>query len=127
PQRSCGTTYSGSYTGSGQGTILLGGCVLVVGQSGAQFNFPPGLFQWTGGTITGGANGLTNTGALTLSGPGTKYLGGILNNSGTIAHQAGILQMDNGNCACVGTLNNNGLYDMQADVTISRQFLDSRS
>ena len=125
PQRQCGTTYSGSYTGSGQGTILLAGCTLVIGQAGAQFNFPPGLFQWTGGIITGGANGLSNIGTLTLSGAGTKYLGGILNNSGTIAHQAGILQMDNGNCACVGTLNNSGVYDMQADVQITRQFLDA--
>jgi RHS repeat-associated protein len=125
PQTSCSTTYSGSYTGSGQGTVLLAGCGLVVGQAGAQFNFPPGLFQWTGGIITGGANGLTNAGTITLSGSGTKYLGGTLNNSGTIAHQAGPLQMDSANCACVGTLNNSGLYDMQADVTISRQFLDS--
>src|ERR1044072_2612772 len=33
--------------------------------------------------------------------------------------------MDNGNCACVGTLNNSGVYDMQADVQITRQFLDA--
>ena len=50
-------TYSGTYTGSGQGAILLAGCTLFIGQSGAQFNFPAGLFVWTGGVIAGPAPG----------------------------------------------------------------------
>src|SRR5262249_30639560 len=85
------------------------------------------LFVWTGGLIAGGAPGLTNTGTLTLSGTGTKFLGGVLNNSGAIVHKAGALQLDApvGSLLYVGTLNNNGLYDIQADVSITRQFLDA--
>jgi RHS repeat-associated protein len=120
-------TYSGTYTGSGPGTVTLSSGFLVAGSSGATFNFPSGLFAWTGGIIAGAAPGLTNSGTLTLSGTGTKYLGGVLNNTGNIAHLAGALQVDApvGSALYVGTLNNGGLYDMRADVALTRNFLDS--
>ena len=44
-------TLTGTYTGSGGGTVRLASGTLVVGAGGATFNFPQNLFQWTGGTI----------------------------------------------------------------------------
>ncbi|HEV3003631.1 MAG TPA: hypothetical protein VGX78_04190, partial [Pirellulales bacterium] len=43
--------YTGTYTGSGAGTIELADGTLAVGARGASFNFAGTLFQWTGGTI----------------------------------------------------------------------------
>ena len=78
--------YVGSYTGSGAGTVRVDTGMLKAGAAGATFNFPGTLFQWTSGTIDGGATGLTNTGVMTLSGAGTKTLNGVLHNAGTIIH-----------------------------------------
>src|SRR5262249_48138359 len=104
-------TYTGAYTGSGQGTVQLTNLNLNVGVTGATFNFPAGMFQWTGGEIFGGAAGLNNTGFITLAGTATKTLSGVLNNAGTIPHTG------TGNLA-VGTLNNlaGGVYDLQGDL-----------
>jgi hypothetical protein len=76
--------YSGTYTGSGSGTVLLDGGVLNVsgGTNGATFNLPGNLFVWTGGTIyTAAANNFTLLGSLKITGNGTEYLtgGGELN------------------------------------------------
>jgi YD repeat-containing protein len=117
--------YKGTFTGSGQGTVRLAAGTLAVDPAGATFDLPAGMFQWTGGTISGGT--LTNSGALTLSGTGSKFLGSVLNNVGTIDHVSGTLLLDfevGANPAQVGTLNNSGLYDLQADVNVSRQFVD---
>jgi hypothetical protein len=74
-------TYSGTYTGSGGGTILFGGGQITTG-SGATFAFDPGLFQWDGGTIHGD---LTNAGTITLTGSQGKYFkDGTLTNAGTV-------------------------------------------
>ena len=40
------------YTGSGGGQVEFSGGTLIIGTGGATFDFPQGLFQWTGGTIT---------------------------------------------------------------------------
>ena len=78
--------YSGTYTGSGAGTVRVRAGVLQAGPAGANFNFPPGLFQWTGGVIAGGSTGLTNTGSMTMAGPDAKSLSGLLNNLGTVTN-----------------------------------------
>ena len=57
---------SGTYTSTGQGTIELNNGTLNVGTAGATFDFPAGVFQWTGGTITGGG-GLLNNGVITIN------------------------------------------------------------
>src|SRR5262249_51013453 len=44
---------TGSYTGSGAGTVALAGGTLNIGAAGATFNFPTGLFQWQSGAIAG--------------------------------------------------------------------------
>ena len=122
-------TYKGSFSGSGAGTVLLAARILSIDPAGATFNFPAGLFQWTGGAIaspipagSSTPGTLTNAGTITLSGTGPKLLDGVLANKGTILHQAGALQLDAFGGAA-GTLNNSGLYDMQGDFAIQRQSL----
>jgi hypothetical protein len=95
--------YQGIYTGSGGGTVLLASGVLAVTNSGATFNMPGSLFQWTGGTIDVSSSGtLTNapgsvlnldttTYNLVLNGNGTS--GGWLANQGTI-NEAGSGNLD---------------------------------
>jgi hypothetical protein len=117
-------TYTGTYTGSGTGTVALNNGTLSVGTGGATFNFPAGLFQWGGGVINTSAGNLTNaaTGAITLVNSGFAFLNGngSLINAGTIT-QAGTgdlnLQSSVGNAT---TLNNQAgaLYDIQTDANI---------
>jgi hypothetical protein len=98
--------FTGSYTGSGQGAVLIKGAVdpFVVGPGGATFDFPAGLLQWDG-VINLQGNTLTNTGFLTLTnaaanqdlfisndysqGGNQDNLGGALVNKGTIVQQGG--------------------------------------
>ena len=67
----------------------------MIGSTNATFNFPPSLFQWTGGNINVGASGGTTllnapTGAITLTGMGIKTLqNGTLENQGTIIDSQG--------------------------------------
>ena len=67
-----GATVSGTYTGSGGGTIALASGTLDIDAGGAVFDFPDGMFQWTGGDIGGGV--LDNTGVIALGGDTQKNL-----------------------------------------------------
>jgi hypothetical protein len=76
--------YTGTYTGSGSGEVLLRGGILNVsgGTNGATFNLPGNLFVWSGGAIdTAANNNLTVLGNLKLSGATNEVLqgGGSLN------------------------------------------------
>ena len=96
-----GNVFSGTFTGTGGGTVLLEAGSIVVGSAGATFDFPSGMFQWTGGGINLDGHTLTNTGSMTLANAnnvslfGNDFfqskndgnLGGTLNNSGTIVEQ----------------------------------------
>ena len=81
-------TLTGTYIGSGDGIVALPSGTLKIGEGGATFDFPAGLFQWSGGAITPASGGgpLSNTGTITLTGNGAKVLESslVLNNSGTI-------------------------------------------
>ena len=84
-------SYEGDYTGSGAGTVSLASGLLTVGTRGATFNFPSGMFQWSGGSIDLNGQTLTNTGVMTLSNTSAAgpvclgvYTGGTLANQGTI-------------------------------------------
>ena len=79
--------YTGAYTGAGAGQVdFAGGSLAPVdgGLAGASvtFNFPAGLFHWTGGEIEGGGSAsvvgsniaFTNLGFITLDGPNTKSI-----------------------------------------------------
>ena len=78
-------------TGGGSSTTSLTGGSAECG-IGAMFNFPSGLFQWTGGTISTASNALTNaaSGFMALA-PTTNandlVLTGTLNNVGTITRR----------------------------------------
>ncbi|MCB1124195.1 MAG: hypothetical protein KJT03_21770, partial [Verrucomicrobiae bacterium] len=101
-------TLTGTYTGSGYGTVAISGGTYT-GDETTQFSFPSPLFEWTGGTLTGT---FTNTGLMTIAGTGIRFLSGTLNNSGIILHK------DTGVLAFIsGILNNesSGEYDFTGD------------
>ncbi|WP_243655779.1 RHS repeat-associated core domain-containing protein [Roseateles saccharophilus] len=120
-----GVTYSGHFTGSGTGTVALAGNVLFAGSAGASFNLPDGMFQWSGGVINGGTAGFDNQGSLSLVGSSTKAIGGLIINDGTVHQQSGNVQLDytSGSTTLGGTLQNNGLWDLQSDGGFTRQYL----
>jgi hypothetical protein len=85
-------TFTGTYTGSGAGTVQLTGGTITIGSAGATFNFPAGLFQWTGGarsTPTGAS--LNLDGVVSLAGSSYEDLsgGGIVNVGGMIEQTGG--------------------------------------
>ena len=118
------STYSGTYTGSGDGTINIGSGELEIGSGGRTFDFPAGLFQWSSGSLGLNFNTLTNTGAMTIDAGGGLTLlgsddgfantGGSLVNQGTI-NQSGSLtfclnpQFDNGSSATYDFTGNGGI------------------
>ncbi len=101
-------TLTGTYTGSGAGTVLMATGSLDVDTAGATFNFPAGLFRWEGGTIAAAAsnsNVLLNTGFITLSTSTDKLLrynltlenqGTITDNQGNLRFYYGTVQNDSG-------------------------------
>lgn len=88
-------TYSGTYSGSGAGSVTLFGN-LKVDPDGASFNFASGLFTWTSATLQTGnltVNGFMSAGnAVLVLGSGTS-----ITDSGTITNLggAGITISDN--------------------------------
>ena len=117
-------TFTGTYTGSGAGTVRLAsgdfltGSEAVQSSPGPTLNFPGNLFQWTGGRIVNGrANTLANSGVMNLSGTDTKMLYQIaLTNNGTMKLSGtGELFSDR----TVITNAPGGLIDLQSDLTIT--------
>src|SRR5262249_31372022 len=111
--------WTGSYAGTGDGTVQLVGGEYVIGAAGATFNFPAGRLQWMAGTTRGGAGVLTNPDTIPLSGNADKWLGSTLRNSGTIIHTT--VTADNGRLYISGGLLENlasGLYDFRSDTSV---------
>lgn len=116
------TNYEGSFNGSGGGTIRLSDGRILAGATGATFNFPGTMFEWTGGILDGGVAGINNTGNMALAGANPKTLQGLVNNVGAIHHGG------TANLAFVfGQLVNlaGALYDFQSDVSFVRNFSDN--
>jgi hypothetical protein len=115
---SFGVTYGGSFTGSGAGTVALKSGLLGVASGGATFNFPAGLFQWSGGNIDASNSTLTNaaTGVMTLANAdGVSLNNGSLINDGVINQSgAASVQLNEG-----GTLFNAGTYNFTTDTGIN--------
>ncbi len=100
-----GPAYTGSFTGSGGGTVGFG--TLSVGSGGATFDFPAGMFQWDGGFVDGPGS-LTNSGAMTLDGAGDSLESGVvLVNSGTLTVSG------DGETLAGGTVDNSGSHHRQ--------------
>ena len=99
-------TLTGTYIGSGTGHIKMTSGNLTIGSAGATFNFPNGLFTWTGGTFSGT---LTNasTGFIPIGGVTAS---GTFNNLGTITQIGGTLNVVNSGSYTVtsGTVNLSG-------------------
>ncbi len=108
-------SYTGTFSGSGIGTVRLGSGIINVTLTNAAFNFPTGLFQWTGGTIQGLAgSSLTNDGTMNLSGSGNMSLSTVaLTNNGTI-NLTGPGNFNTGTT----TITNAGTIDLQSDANI---------
>jgi hypothetical protein len=123
---------TGTYTGSGAGTVALASGTLNIGTGGAAFNFPPGLLQWTananGSFIDTTMGDLTNTGTLSLSNSNAVILEGdhALNNQGTINQVgAGGLDIRSAYGDDYTTLNNQtgATYNFQADSGINSTYV----
>ena len=98
PDPGVGITLTGTYTGSGGGQVQLTSGTLAIGTSGATFDFPQGLFQWSGGliggitsqgTLTNASTGFIgvnpgNNGSLTLNNPTFDFGGTVNVESGTL-------------------------------------------
>ncbi len=118
-----GARFAGTFTGTGGGTVQLSGGTLNVTDTagpGAIFNFPAGLFQWSGGSIgnTHPIHPFTNTGTITLAGANDKGLNGsAFNNSGTIIHTGTGNLLLGSTFTNLDTLTNNSgaIYDFQSD------------
>ncbi len=77
--------YSGTFKGSGAGTVALSEGSIAMGLGGATFDFAGGFFQWSGGEIIGTGGNLTNLGTLNLTGSNEKLLLDVtLDNFGTV-------------------------------------------
>lgn len=109
--------YNGTYTGAGAGTVLLssGRIGAVRFYSGATFNLPGAMFQWTGGEINSGVGTpFTNAGTVTIAGPVTTYnYGGRFTNTGTVIQSGGgsMTSAPGGIINAAG-----GLYDIRNDL-----------
>ena len=118
-------TFTGSISGMPTGplhtgTVQFGSGTLGIGSGGATFNFPTGMFQWSGGRIDVSAGSLTNANALTLTGSGTQDLFGSVYGNALI-NQGTIVQAGPSNLTLTGAavLNNQGSYTFQDDGDIT--------
>jgi hypothetical protein len=73
--------------GTGAGQVVVRNGSLVVAQGGLLFNFPPGLFWWTGGRWNNaGPDYYTNAGVLNVQALSSPYLAWPLANRGLVRH-----------------------------------------
>jgi RHS repeat-associated protein/uncharacterized repeat protein (TIGR01451 family) len=81
-----GGTYSGTFAGSGGGTVQIPSGWVAIGLGGLTTNFAGSMFQWTGGVICSALGNLTNLGTINLAGCSDKgfYSDGTFDNFGTI-------------------------------------------
>ena len=111
------TTFAGTLTGSGAGTVQISGGRLLIGVGGLTLDFPGNMFQWSGGVIDAGQGGLTNLGTVNLVGDNNKgfYNDGIFDNLGTIFQSgAGNLVLGSDDLFATNLVNEAGaLYEIQ--------------
>ncbi len=69
-------SFEGTYSGTGGGRVELPGGNISAGGAGATFDFPAGMFHWSGGGIAGNSGGFRNDGTITIDGANGKGLSG---------------------------------------------------
>jgi RHS repeat-associated protein len=107
------TTYGGTLTGSGPGTVLFGSGSVVIATGGLTLNFPGSMFQWTSDAFWASLGDLTNLGTMNLAGPADKQLiqDGTLFNYGTIIQTgSGNLGLHSDNKSPTTLVNEAGAY-----------------
>jgi fibronectin-binding autotransporter adhesin len=104
-----GPTWSGDITGSGSGQILLDSGTLFARPSLA-LAFPPGLFQWNGGTLQGI---ITNTGTVTISGTNVSTLTG----ANTAFVNLGMVKQTGSGGTLMGTFGGNVYFNNEPGAT----------
>ncbi len=116
-----GEIYTGTYTGSGAGTVRLSAGTVSLDPHNSTtptiFNFPSSLFQWTGGQIGDASSELfKNQGTLTLSGNASKTFIANVTNAGTI------IQTGTGSLNGYTNFTNaaGAVYDLRSDASILR-------
>jgi hypothetical protein len=113
-------SYSGTYTGSGSGEVLLDAGTLSTtgGTNGATFNLPGNLFVWSGGTIsTAAGNNFTLLGNMKITGSGTESLNGTGElNIGTATAAGTLNDTATGNTLAI---NNGGTLGINARGTLN--------
>jgi hypothetical protein len=73
-------TWAGQMAGSGAGTVLMSGGTVNANPS-LTLDFPPGVFQWTGGWLAGA---IVNSNTVTISSTNGVGLSGVLYNYGVV-------------------------------------------
>ena len=102
-------TWSGDVTGSGSGQVWLDAGTLFASPS-LVLDFPPGLFQWNGGTLQGI---ITNNDIVTVSGTNVSTLTGA---NTTFVNEGTVIQTGSGG-TIMGTAGNNVYFDNEPGAT----------
>jgi hypothetical protein len=82
-------TFGGTHGGAIAGTLVQTGGTVQAGSAGVTFTFTGTGYQFRNGTLNGGSAGLTNAGLLRMVGNYSRYLSGVLVNTGTLVHEDG--------------------------------------
>jgi hypothetical protein len=115
-----GPAWAGEMSGSGEGEVLLGSGSISP-NPGLTLAFTNGLFQWGGGSFTGGT--VTNTGIVVMEGAtaGTLALGATIVNQGLV-EATGLGGMEfNENYSSANTFSNltKGVFEFATDSSIN--------
>ncbi len=113
--------YTGTFTGSGTGEIrLTGGYLIATGAgAGVTFDFPAGLFRWSGGAIATNGLDVTIKKQVAIVGADSVSVigGGTLHIAGNLNHQSqGNLQLFNSSTVHITPT---GTYNIQTDGDIT--------
>ena len=120
------TSLTGSYTGTGSGTVNIGNGTVAIGASGATFDFAPGLFHWSSGGLALQGNTLTNTGTITIDATSDVPISNTVPNGqgGTLVNDGTIVQTNAGAPSLVSgvEIDNaaSGVYEFETDSGIDR-------
>lgn len=119
-----GQDFTGTYTGSGSGTVRFSqGSLYTNNMTGATFNFPGSLFEWTGGGIGSyqGGHLFTNAGTMNLSGTNDKTSLANFTNKGTMI-QTGTGNFNTGSANSGGSFTNaaGATYNLKSDAGLGQ-------